>query len=166
MCAAPCACARLNWSRSTFRQESVTWDKYCKTFTLYRHEWWQSPYGFCLLFFKWAIPGIFFFVFAFSIELTVFNIIFANDWIWPADLWNWKQPLYQLSHNHYHCLLFFGWQNLKDVTYFTILGVVVIAFHCPYSTFCLSFQYQQDFDALFEAVSNEASLVFIIFTNH
>ena len=25
---------------------------------------------------------------------------FADDWIWTADLWNWKQPLYQLSHNH------------------------------------------------------------------
>ena len=26
--------------------------------------------------------------------------MFADDWIQTADLWNWKQPLYQLSHNH------------------------------------------------------------------
>ena len=30
----------------------------------------------------------------------MFDIIFANYWIWTADLWNWKQPLYQLSHHH------------------------------------------------------------------
>ena len=30
----------------------------------------------------------------------MFNINFANDWIQTADLWYWKQPLYQLSHNH------------------------------------------------------------------
>ena len=26
---------------------------------------------------------------------------FADDWIWTADLWYWKRPLCQLSHNHY-----------------------------------------------------------------
>ena len=26
--------------------------------------------------------------------------IFADDWIRSVDLWNRKQPLYQLSHNH------------------------------------------------------------------
>ena len=26
--------------------------------------------------------------------------MFAHDWIRTADLWNWKQLLYQLSHNH------------------------------------------------------------------
>ena len=31
----------------------------------------------------------------------MFNINFADDWIRTADLWYWKQPLYQLSHNHY-----------------------------------------------------------------
>ena len=31
----------------------------------------------------------------------MFSINFANDWIPTADLWYWKQPLYQLSHNHY-----------------------------------------------------------------
>ena len=31
----------------------------------------------------------------------MFNINFANDWSWTADLWYRKQPLYQLSHNHF-----------------------------------------------------------------
>ena len=26
--------------------------------------------------------------------------IFADDLIWTVDLWNWKEPLDQLSHNH------------------------------------------------------------------
>ena len=30
----------------------------------------------------------------------MFNINFAYDWKWTADRWNWKQSLYQLSHNH------------------------------------------------------------------
>ena len=25
--------------------------------------------------------------------------MFADDWIQTMDLWHWKQPLYQLSHN-------------------------------------------------------------------
>ena len=25
----------------------------------------------------------------------------ADDWIQTTDVWNWKRPLYQLSHNHY-----------------------------------------------------------------
>ena len=28
----------------------------------------------------------------------MFNINFANDWNQTADLWRWKQLLYQLSH--------------------------------------------------------------------
>ena len=34
----------------------------------------------------------------------MFNINFADDWIQTADLWNRKQPLYQLSHNHFPIL--------------------------------------------------------------
>ena len=51
---------------------------------------------------KWAILGIFFFIFVFSIQLTAYNcsINFADDWIRTTDLWYQKQPLYQLSHNH------------------------------------------------------------------
>ena len=50
-------------------------------------------------------PASFFFIFIFSIQLTVYkcSINFAKDWIPTADLWYWKQPLYQLSHNH--CLV-------------------------------------------------------------
>ena len=45
-------------------------------------------------------PASFFFVFVFSIQLTVnkCSIYFANDWIRTADLWYRKRPLYQLSH--------------------------------------------------------------------
>ena len=31
----------------------------------------------------------------------MFNINLADDWTRTTDLWFWKQPLYQLSHNHY-----------------------------------------------------------------
>ena len=31
----------------------------------------------------------------------MFNINFTNDWIRTVDLWYQKQPLYQLSHNHF-----------------------------------------------------------------
>ena len=37
----------------------------------------------------------------------MFNINIANDWIRTADLWNWKRPHYQLSHNHFLKILFF-----------------------------------------------------------
>ena len=46
------------------------------------------------------IPGLFFFIFFFSKQLTV-NIqckYFADDWIRTVDLWSRKRPLYQLSH--------------------------------------------------------------------
>ena len=46
-----------------------------------------------------------FFIFVFSIQLTVNN--FADDWIRTADLWCRKRPLYQLSHNHCPTHLFF-----------------------------------------------------------
>ena len=48
-------------------------------------------------YFKWAIPGLFVSLSVFSIQLRV-NCQY--NWIRTADLWNWKRPLYQLSHNH------------------------------------------------------------------
>ena len=45
-----------------------------------------------------------------TVDSEMFNIIFfADDWFRTADLWIWKQLLYQLSHNHYPegCLSFF-----------------------------------------------------------
>ena len=39
------------------------------------------------------------FLYFLSIQLTVGNIKFVDDWIRTADLWRRKQPLYQLSHN-------------------------------------------------------------------
>ena len=29
--------------------------------------------------------------------------MFTDDWIPTADLWFWKRPFYQLSHNHFPC---------------------------------------------------------------
>ena len=60
---------------------------------------WRPPRKLSFFYIKCAI---FFFIFVFSIQLTVnkCSINFANDWIWTADLWRWKRPLYQLSHNH------------------------------------------------------------------
>ena len=56
---------------------------------------------------------LFFFIFhLFNTQLTVYNncsilINFADDWIRTADLWYWKRPLYQLSHNHFPFLFLF-----------------------------------------------------------
>ena len=52
---------------------------------------------------KWAIPGLFFFIFRlFYNQLTVSkcSIKVADDWIQTRVLWYWKGPLCQLCHNH------------------------------------------------------------------
>ena len=62
-------------------------------------------------FFKWAILGFFFLYFCLFNTVDckqMFNINFEDDWIRTTDLWCRKQPLYQLSHNHYPKLI----QNL------------------------------------------------------
>ena len=38
----------------------------------------------------------------------MFSIKFADDWIRTTDLWYWKRPLYQLSHNHCPTFRFFN----------------------------------------------------------
>ena len=38
--------------------------------------------------------------------------MFADDWIRTADLWHWKRPLYQLSHNHFP--VFFSFVELQN----------------------------------------------------
>ena len=51
---------------------------------------------------KWAIPGPFFLHFRLFRTFEskwMFNINFADCWIRTEDLWLWKRPLYQLSHN-------------------------------------------------------------------
>ena len=46
--------------------------------------------------------------FQISIQLTLnIQYKFADAWIRPADLWDRKRPLYQLSHNHCPDSLFF-----------------------------------------------------------
>ena len=61
---------------------------------------WSDP----SLFKKWAIPGLFFFIFVCSIHSwqqtnVQYKYFFANDWIRTADLWYREQLLYQLNHN-------------------------------------------------------------------
>ena len=54
----------------------------------------------CHSFLKGANAGLFFYIFVFSIKLTV-NVQYKFlCLIRTADLWSRKQPLYQLSHNH------------------------------------------------------------------
>ena len=56
-----------------------------------------------LCFFNWPFLASFFFIFVFSLGLTVNEcsiLKLANDWIRTADLWCRKWLLYQLSHNH------------------------------------------------------------------
>ena len=53
--------------------------------------------GIVISFVKRAIPGLLFFIFVFSIRLTLnksFMINFVHDWIWTADLWYRKWLLY------------------------------------------------------------------------
>ena len=58
----------------------------------------------CNFFKKWAIPGLFFFNFVFSIQLTV-NV--QNKFLPMTDTnlgpLDWMRPLYQLSHSHCPC---------------------------------------------------------------
>ena len=57
---------------------------------------------FTLLFQNGPFPASFFFIFVFSTvnsKYVKFKNL-ADDWIQTADLWYWKQPLCQLSHNH------------------------------------------------------------------
>ena len=58
----------------------------------------------------------FFFIFVFSIQLTVnkCSINFANGWIRTADLWYRKQPLYLLSHTTAQEWIFFNWIIIKS----------------------------------------------------
>ena len=44
-------------------------------------------------FFNWAIPGLIFFIFGFSMQLIENKI--CHQWLWLCR----KRPLYQLSHN-------------------------------------------------------------------
>ena len=50
----------------------------------------------------------------------MFNISFVNDWIRTADLWFWKQPLYQLSHHQlFVCIFLYCFPNGIVNNYFT-----------------------------------------------
>ena len=46
-----------------------------------------------------SFPASTFFIFVFSIQLTVSKCSVKSDWIRTADLWCWKQPFCQMSNN-------------------------------------------------------------------
>ena len=84
---------------------SVLWAKRHETRSQERYwRYWLVSALKLTVFFKknGPFPASFFFIFVFSIQLTVnkCSINFADDWIRTADLWYQKRPLYQLSHNH------------------------------------------------------------------
>ena len=66
--------------------------------------------------YKWAIPGLFLFIFVFSIQLTVkcSILFFADDGILTAYLWNWKWPIYQLSHCPIN-IIFYPWYVFREL---------------------------------------------------
>ena len=47
--------------------------------------------------------------------------IFADDWIRTADLWNWKQLLYQLRRHHFPLIHFY----VLNALYLNILARVI-----------------------------------------
>ena len=77
------------------RQKTMHWDWICTTDLSYqkRHGLKGSD-----IFEKWTIPDLFPFIFVFLLQLILNK--FDDDWIQTADLRCWKQPHYQLSHNH------------------------------------------------------------------
>ena len=85
---------------------AIIWKAWCSTAT--------AVIECCTIFYqKWAIPGLFLFIFVFSMQ--IFHLKIADDWIRTAHLWYWKRPLYQLSHNHFPMLNFFNYY-LSDRT--------------------------------------------------
>ena len=96
------AVVHLSQARSTSSCEQVTREFFFKkTSQIYRIKTGQMVLQ-KMCFFKWTIPGLFYLFssFQYSCQLMFDIYIFADDWIRTANLWNWKQPLYQLSHNH------------------------------------------------------------------
>ena len=63
------------------------------------NHFWESNW-FCLwLLFKVSHSRPLFYYFC-LFYCTIGRENFADVWKWTADLWGWKRPLYQLSHNH------------------------------------------------------------------
>ena len=101
---------------------------------------------------KWAIPGLFFFIFRlFNTHLIVNKCSieinnFSDDRIRTADLWYWKLPLYQLSHNccPYNYVLpdLFLLSGAEGIGYqdITVIALVLVFTNGPrnYLSYCWS----------------------------
>ena len=61
----------------------------------------------------------------FNTQLTVnkCSINFADDWIQTADLWYWKRPLYQLSHNHCPKQYLLNFLSVNFIFIFSLGGI-------------------------------------------
>ena len=87
-----------------------------KTFSELRKIWHSSWYQACVFLLRYpnsmsqldfargnnalqCFPAYFFFIFVFSIQLTVSNVEYKSC-RWLDSNWCWKWQLYQLSHNH------------------------------------------------------------------
>ena len=57
-------------------------------------------------------PLFLYFIFSIKLKVNKCSIKkFANDWIRISDLWYWKRPLSQLSHNHCPIVFLKKWAN-------------------------------------------------------
>ena len=66
-------------------------------------------------------PLFLFFLSYQQLTVNTFIIKSCGDWIWTSELWYWKRPLCQLSHNHFlqvvfRALVWHSWQGNRSVT--------------------------------------------------
>ena len=72
-----------------------------------------------LVFFNWAIPALFVFIFIFLMQLFMVN----KNCRW-TDLWCWKRLLHQLCHNHCSLVVFFLKKWAKPSLFFVCFFVL------------------------------------------
>ena len=62
---------------------------------------------------------------------TICRLNFADVWIWTAALWCQKGPLFQLSHNHCPCWLFYlsQWDDWFDIWFDSSCCYAVMYYH-------------------------------------
>ena len=88
----------------------------------------------CCIFLKiWATPGLFFLyfrLFQYSWQKTIFNKNFADVSIRTADLWYRKRPLCQLSHHHFPSYFLVCWKNQASKTIDKLYGDYFPYGHC------------------------------------
>ena len=131
--------SKLLWTSVTIVSNSrLSKFLFCHSFDPSKNIRWAISRSFLK---KLAIPGLFFLIFVFTIQLTGKNVQYKNDWIRTEDLWCRKRPLYQLSHNHYHLHHYSGkllWQRTSRTFEMLLLGVVYLLIF-PFQEYSLFF---------------------------